>query len=485
MWAFIAKLRPLLLVLLLGLVADGALLPRGPRATLLYADTLWQQGRYYAALQVYQPIDVQVAPQAALHLGILRLQRGEYYPAERALRVAMQVGLEDADYHLALLYLGQALSSTGRSALAQETWSLIADCRSPLACAYRGPARILQAEDTLRHTDLQVAERYYQEALGLPLPPDWSALAQARLALLTAPHDPRAAADLLVQSHAARAAALPWIAPLLPSSAPWREQLEIALGDAAPMQTQRLGQIYLGMGLYTIAEAQFRLVPPGPLERGARIYAAYTRWLSGDRATGQAQLEAIVAANPDDAQARMLLAMTYLASQDEQAARTQLDTVAQMTYGGPDLLIAWANWHIAQHAYPEASSMYQLAVAQAQPSQRGRYAMLGAQFHLRTTYELCSTGLPLAETAATALPDQPDALTLLASHQYYCGEMDEAARTAQQALDRGAGAEAAYYLGMVLRALGQDAAGRLALIQAADREPASIWRERAEQVLEE
>ncbi|EFO79286.1 TPR repeat-containing protein [Oscillochloris trichoides DG-6] len=483
MWARIAKLRPLLLLLLLGLVADATRLPLGPRAALHHADTLWQQGHYYAALQIYQPIDVQAAPQAALHLGILRLQRGEYYPAERAIRAAMQVGLDPNDYHLALLYLGQALAATGRSELAHDTWALIEDCRTPSACQYRGPAYILRAEEALRHTDLIAAETQYRRSLDLPLPPGWAALAQARLALLTADYDPSAAAELLRGPIPPAQLDLPWVAPLLPTSVPWREQLELALGEAAPMRTQRLGQIYLNMGWYALAETQFRQVPPGPLQRGARIYAAYAHWLGGDRAVGQAQLEAIIAANPDDAQARMLLAMAYLANQEDQAARAQLDTVAQMTAGGPDLLVAWANWHIAQHAYPEASSMYQLAVAQAHPNQRGHYAMLGAQFHLRTTYELCPMGLPLAEIAAKARPEQPATLTLLAAYQYYCGEMDHAVMSAQQALDRGAGAEAAYYLGMALRATGQNEAGRLALIQAADREPASIWRERAEQVL--
>ncbi|WP_129627750.1 tetratricopeptide repeat protein [Candidatus Oscillochloris fontis] len=483
MWAIITKLRPLLLVLLLGLVADVAHVPLGPRGALHYADALWMQGHYYAALQSYQPIDVRAAPQAALHLGILRLQRGEYYPAERALRTAMQVGLDPSDYHLALLYLGQALAATGRSELAQDTWALIEDCRTPLACRYRGPSHILRAEEALRHTDMHTAEAEYRRALDLPLPPGWAALAQVRLALLTAAYDPSGAADLLHRPVPPPSFDLPWAAPLLPSSVVWLEQLEIALASAPAVRTQRLGQIYLSMGFYALAEGQFTQVPPGPLERGARIYAAYSRWLGGDRAVGQAQLEALIAAAPDDAQARMLLAMAYLANQEDQAARAQLDTVAQMTAGGPDLLVAWANWHIAQHAYPEASSMYQLAVAQAHTNQRGRYAMMGAQFHLRTTYELCSTGLPLAETAAAALPENSAALTLLAAHQYYCGEMDKALLTAQQALDRGAGAEAGYYLGMALRAVGQEAVGRWALIQAADSEPASIWRERAERAL--
>jgi Flp pilus assembly protein TadD len=46
-----------------------------------------------------------------------------------------------------------------------------------------------------------------------------------------------------------------------------------------------------------------------------------------------------------------------------------------------------------------------------------------------------------------------------------------------------ADAEAAYYLGRALAALGDAVGARQALVQAADAAPASVWRERAERQL--
>ena len=52
---------------------------------------------------------------------------------------------------------------------------------------------------------------------------------------------------------------------------------------------------------------------------------------------------------------------------------------------------------------------------------------------------------------------------------------------AEQALQRApASAEASYYLGRALAALGDRPAARRALISAADLAPRSLWRERAE-----
>ncbi|NNJ13491.1 hypothetical protein EKD04_024505 [Chloroflexales bacterium ZM16-3] len=475
-------------VLLLALVVGaGALILRpGPRDALRAADRLFLDGSYYAALRAYQQIDPRELPEAALRLGMVRAIRGEHGPAERALRTAMQGGLRPADYQVALIYLGQVLADGGSADLALRTWALADDCRSPDACAYRGPARALAAELALRKGDYVAAEAGYVAALGDPLREGWADLAAYRLALLRAARDPAAAIAAIGRAApGADMIAEPLLAPLLPADTGWRAELAAALTADAESRPQRLGQIYLSQGLYDLAEIQFAQVrPESPSARAAAVYAAYARWMSGDRTTGLAQLEQIVKNRPDDPQARMLLALAYLSTDASDAALAQIDVLARLIPGTPDIHLALASWQAARHEYPQASQEYSLAIAQSgDPRRRGRAALLGAQFHLATAYDLCAGGLPLAEAAVAALPDDSVAWTTLAAHQYYCGQVDKAAASAQHAVDSGGDAESAYYLGASLAALGQQDRARRELIRAADMAPASAWRERAEKAL--
>lgn len=470
------------LVLLALLAAAGLLALRpGPRDDLRAADALFSAGRYYEALRAYQRIDARALPDAALRLGMLRAIRGEHAAAERALRAAMQAGLRPADYQLALLYLGHALAASGRAELALKTWALADDCRSPDACAYRAPAHLLRAELALRQGDDPAAATGYRRALAAPLPAGWATYATYRLALLRAADDP-ADAIRLIASAPARPADRPnpLLAPLLPADDAWRADLSAALHADPASRPQRLGQIYLGLGRYDLAAAQFARVPPaGPYGQPAAVYGAYARWLAGDRAGGLDRLRQLVAAWPDDPQARMLLALAYLSSDEAAAAKDQIDAVARLSPNQADTHLAWASWYVANQDYDQASAEYGRALAAAAPAQRGRYALLGARFHLDTAYKLCEGGLPMAEAAAAALPGTSAAWATLAASQYYCGQPGQAVESARRADD----AEGAYYLGAALVALGQPAQARGALIRAADLAPASPWRERAEKAL--
>lgn len=474
-------------ILLLALLSATTLLALrpDPRDDLRAADRLFLGGRYYDALRAYQVIDPRALPEAALRLGMLRTIRSERSPAERALRLAMQGGLRPADYQLALIYLGQVLADDGRAALATKTWALTDDCRNPDACAYRGPARTLLAELRLRQGDYAAAEAAYRAALGLAPPAPWASLDTYRLALLRAARDPGAAMVIIGQVTTAQApGADPLLAPLLPADISWRGELIAAISAPPDGQPFRLGQLYLGLGLYGLAEDQFDMVRPGsPDARAAAVFAAYARWRGGDRAGGRDQLMRIVRAQPDDPQARAILALAYLSEQQADAARDQIDALARLNPDDPEIHLAWASWYLTRREYPQASTEYRLAMAQAPAARRGHYALLGAQFHLVTTYDMCAGGMPLAEAAVRAMPADSAAWTALAAHQYYCGQPGDALSSAQHAADSGGGAESVYYLGVALAALGQPGRARSALIRAADLAPASVWRERAETAL--
>jgi len=469
-------------LLLLALAARMIAAPDA-REELRAADARFAQGRYHEALGRYAPLAAAL-PAAELRLGLVRALRGERDAAERALRSAMQRGLAPADYQLALLYLGRVLADDGRPALAARTWRLADDCRGPRACALRAPARLLAAEESLRAGDYGAAEAAYAAALAEPMPPGWAPLARYRLALLRAPRDPAAARAELAAPPDPAAPRDPLLAPALPGAAAGAGQLAAVLAEPVERRPQQLGQLYLALGLYGLAEEQFaRVDPAGPDAAAAAAYAAYTRYRAGDAAGGLARLEGLVARQPDEPRARTLLALAYLSNADAEAAAGEIESVARLAPGDPDIQLAWASWHAARRDYAEAGLAYGRAVALAPATERGRYALLAARFHLATTYDQCEAGLPLAEQAGAALPADGPALTTLAALRYHCGQFAAAADAARAAQARGAGPDAAYYLGAALAALGDRPAARAALIAAADLAPASIWRERAELAL--
>lgn len=478
--------RPALYVLLIVLAARLIFQP-DLRDDLRQADQLFRTAHYHAALQRY--VDLTAKHESAeikLRLGMIRVVRGEYDLAERALRHATTLGLREADHNVAALYLGQVLIERGQPLGALRTWAQIGSCdRQAALCRYDGPRRVLRAEWSLRQGDYAAAETDFRAALALGLPADWHALATYRLSLLESARTPEATLARLTQAEApATAPADSLLTPLLPAPRGTPDELRTALAADPALRPQLLGRIYLDQDLYGLAEAQFsQVAPDSPNALAAAAYAAYTRWRAGDRQEGLKRLEQLVQEHPDEPRARTLLALAYLSTEDAAAARTRLDTILALAPSDPDVHLVWANWYVAQRDYVNASAEYQRALVQARPEQRGAYALLVARFHLTNTYELCELGLPAAELAARNLPDNEEAWTTLAAHRYHCNNFAGAVEAARMALTQTPGAAAAFYLGSALTALGDNEAARQTFIQAADLAPASVWRERAEAAL--
>ena len=473
------------------------------------AEELWRAGRYYEARAAYAHL-VPDQPLAQLRLGMIYVLRGERGPAERAIRSAMQRGLSNADYQLALLYLGRALADDGRSELATRTWLLLEACHPAQVCRYRAVARLLTADLALTEGSYAQARIGLQAALAEPLPVAWAHYARYRLAILEAATDPQAALGLLapptdtnsewrMENGACRAAlpdALnrqnrcemlnrswyepqsaidPWLDPLLPTVGHGPEELHRLLATPPEQRSQLLGQFYMAQGFPHLAEAQV-----AALSRDRTLYAAVARW----RTNGNVQeLEALATTYPDQWRMGLLLTMAYLKDNADAAATHQLEILAKTQPATAELELVRASWHLMRGEYEEAHQAYQRALDLAPVEHQGDYALLVARFHLSTTYELCSGGLRAAEIAARARPDDATTLSLLAAYRYYCDQPAAAAQAADVAWQAGAGAEAAYYLGLSLASLGERQAAREALIRAADQAPASAWRQRAELAL--
>jgi Tfp pilus assembly protein PilF len=479
----LARAARLLLALLL--LWQGARLTFRPDRLddLRHADALFAAGRYHNARAAYTAV-VTRAPRLApalLRLGIVYAVRNERTAANEQLAYALDAGLSQADYELARLYQGWLAAEAGQRDQAMRYWAAIGE-----HSAWLPLRRALEAENLLALADYAGAEASYRASAAAGLPSEWRALVATRLALLRASSDPAAALaelkriDTLLISPAP--AGLIYAAALLPAADPDAGQLADALLAPSEQRPQLLGQLYLHARLYGLAEAQFATVAPGsPGALAAATYAAYTHWSAGDRVGGLRQLQDLVAAHPTDLRTRALLALAYLSTHDTRGAQAQLDIVRAQAPRAPETHLALAQWYAALHDYLAATEEYRRALSDAAPDERGAYALALARFHIDIALERCENGLPAAEEAARALPSDPRAWTTLASVRFGCGDPAGSRAAAEQALQRApASAEATYYLGRALAALGDRPAARLALINAADLAPRSPWRERAE-----
>jgi tetratricopeptide (TPR) repeat protein len=450
---------------------------------LRHADALFAAGRYHNARAAYIAV-VTRAPRLApalLRLGIVYAVRNERAAANEQLAYALDAGLSQADYGLARLYQGWLAAEAGQRDQAMRYWATIGE-----HSAWLPLRRALEAENLLALADYAGAEANYRASAAAGLPSEWHALVVTRLALLRASSDPAAALAELERVDTLQTSPAPagqiYAAALLPAADPDASQLADALLAPAEQRPQLLGQLYLHAQLYDLAEAQFATIAPGsPGALAAATYAAYTLWSAGDRVGGLRRLQDLVAAHPTDPRARALLALAYLSTRDAPGAQMQLDIVRAQAPRAPETHLAWAQWYAALHDYLAAAEEYQLALSDAAPDERGTYALALARFHIDIALERCENGLPAAEEAARALPSDPRAWTTLASVRFGCGDPAGSRVAAEQALQRApASAEASYYLGRALAALGDRPAARLALINAADLAPRSPWRERAE-----
>jgi len=449
---------------------------------LRHADALFAAGRYHDARAAYAAV-VMRAPRLAsarLRLGIVYAVRNERVAANEQLAYALGIGLSQSDYELARIYQGWLAAEAVHHDQAVRYWATIGE-RS----AWLPVRRALEAESLLALADYAGAEAAYRAAAPAGLPSEWRTLTTTRLAFLRASSDPAAALTELDRAHAP-AASEPigaiYAAPLVPAADPDARQLAAALRAPPDQRHQLLGQLYLRARLYGLAEAQFAAVAPGdPNAIAAAAYAAYTRWSAGDRLEGLRRLEDLVAAHPAERRARALLALAYLSARNPIGAQTQLAITRAQAPRAPETHLAWAQWYATQHDYVAAAEEYRRALEDAAPDQQGTYALALARFHLDSSLDRCEAGLPAAEAAARALPGDPRVWTTLAGARFGCGDPAGARAAAEQALQRApANAEATYYLGRALAALGDRPAARLALIGAADLAPRSPWRERAE-----
>lgn len=454
-----------------------------PHDALRQADALFAAGRYYEAFHAYHALATHTpdfAP-ARLRLAMTLVVRGEGPAASREFGWALKLGLNDSGMMLARLYQGRMAADMGYADEARRMWAQI-----PPSSALYGLRLALEAEERLRRDDYAGAEAGYRAALAAGLPESWRRSAYARIAALRAAYDPTGAWDDLRRAIAVTRDPLPveqpLAAPLRPLPRPDPTQIAAILAADAAIRPQLLGQVYLAAGWLPLAEAQFALARnQAPLSRAAEAFTAYTHLSGGDYTLAIARLRDLVAAAPDDSRPRIVLALVYLAAQDASAAFAEIQEARHLAPDDPDVLLALGEWHAAQRDYVTAAAAYAGARRLAPPERRGAYALIQAQYHLRTSLQVCDQGLPAAAEAVAWLPGNAQAWSALAQARLVCGDATGSRDAAAQAFQLDpASPEAAYHYGRALAALGDRMAARDALIRAADLAPASEWRVRAE-----
>ncbi len=485
-------LRLALPLILLGLAAHVTFQP-DTHDDIRQADKLFMQQQFYHSLQQYTAL-AQHTPstELSLRLGMLHTVRGEYATAESHLRQVLQANLSDEWHDLAVLYLSHVLRQQGYADDAMHTWA-----RASATSSLTGVAHILQAEWQLHEEHYAAARQTYQIAMQHALPINWLPVVIYRVALLQAAQDSDAALAILEQPahhlHLTTMPNNPFLAPLRPAIEHDAAQLLAILQADAPEQTLLLGKLYAHLHFYDLAKSQFAHLQTAATDATdaeaiilddtdlhASTYTAYVQLQMGHVDEAQEHLEIVLETYPNNPQVRILLTLAYLLQKDSDAAGKQIAILTKRYPLQPDIYLSWANWYIYHHDYIHAREAYHHAMWLSPREERGRYALLAAQFHLETSYDVCDHGLPAANVAVQMLPNDATAWTMLAAMNYQCADFARAIEVAQKALDHGAGADAFYYLGASLARQGQHDAAYTALVQAADLAPDSIWRERAE-----
>lgn len=467
--------------LLLGLWAALLLFQPDQRDGLRGGDNLFIQGHYYAALDHYQ----HLAPSALrdIRLGMLRTIRGEYAQAERDLRRGLNQQLQPAERSMGLIYLGQVLAMRDQAYAAQ--WALLPPCAAnPLMCEALGVAEVLRAAQAQRTHNDAAAYAAYRTALTLLPAGPWYDYAQRWMATLEAERDPTAALSLLQTPTPTYSATNPLLQPLLPNDAPNRTAILAALTNPPNEQALQLAELFLAVGRYAPAATWFAQVPKdGPHALAAAVGSAYAHWRLGDQPTALADLEHLVQTHPEEPRLQAMRALAYLAAERTSEVQALIDQLAAAPATAADAALAQASLAVAQRDYVAASVAYQQAIARSTPARRGAIALLVAQFHLTTAYDLCGPGLIAAEIAVTSFPQSAESWATVAIARQRCSTPESAIAAAQRALALAPRADVAYHLGLARIAQGDRGGARIALIQAADLAPASVWRMRAEAVL--
>jgi tetratricopeptide (TPR) repeat protein len=473
--------------------------------TALKGESLLSDGRYSDAVAVLERLLVQnPTPAVRLRLSYGYLARRDGVRAERQARLALDSASEP---QLPAIYaqLGRALAFQGKGQDALEAWTKAvaaggASGGSEQAGAAQRSALWHSAMALWRDGRWQEAQSALERLAGGG--DIYATSARVKLAQLLASSDEGRARALLAQSRSALAPRSDAIAgqaspdlnvpglreglssEVITSTLRLMDEAfaESSSAPAAPAAKNALwGSVLLRQGEPYRARSLLKLaVAERPDSAPARVYYGLALRATGDTERARAELERAAALDPSLPLARQALARFLIDSGDLGAAGVQLSALKRLEPDAVQTHLLLADFYSARRQYAPAEDEY-IAAAAAEKARRDgstapEAALSLARFYIDVRADGCEKGLPAAQDALRAAPDDPAALDAVGWALVLCGRGTDAVVPLEQAAALAPGsARVAFHAGKAYLLAGQPNEAREAFSRAMDLDPGGQW----------
>lgn len=460
--------RILLAAAVLGVSTATARTVTAPTLLLAEADHLRVETKHSQAIRSYEQL-AELRPRWAVthvRLGQIYIAQGRWQEAEREFSLALTLDARDAR---ALDGLASALYHRGMTVEAVELWKQAltldpsdAEARYGLGRAYLQLSMLGAAEEQLQR--LLLHETTHQGARYL-------------LGLLNAP---RSDASALVHLRIASTGD----DPMLTDRA---QQMLDSLADVGSEQETaqragRLAQAYLRIDEPNLAMPHLkRVLALQPDNHTACAYYGYALFAAGQVDLARDTLRQVTQIDPKNPLGHFFLGVLHRSDGYPPTALWEFKESLHLDPSNAAVYAEIADTYQRLGQYVAAEEWYRAAIS-VSPEEPGFHLLL-TRFYLDLVLKP-ESGLAAARETAALLPDDPETQDLLGWAHYLAGNLPEARRTLERALDLDpASARAYYHLGVVCDQLADPATSTWAYRRAIDLDDAGTYRAKALQEL--
>ena len=460
--------RILLATAVLGVSTVAARIATTPTLLLAQADHLRLETEHSQAIRLYEQL-AELRPRWAVthvRLGQIFVMQGRWQEAEREFSLAMRLDQKEAR---ALDGLASVLHHRGITSEAVELWNKAlsldpgdAEARYGLGRAYLDLSMLGAAEAQLQR--LLLHETSHQGAHYL-------------LGLLHAPHgDDSALLHLKIAATGDD--------PVLTYRAQQMLDAVVDIGGEQESATRagRLAQAYLRIDEPKLALPHLnRVLALQPDNHTARAYYAHALFAVGEVDLARDTLRQITQIDPKNPLGHYFLGVLHRSDGYAPTALWEFKESLHLDPSNAAVYAEIADTHQRLGQYVAAGEWYRAAVSVA-PKEPG-FRLLLARFYVDVVIKP-EPGLAAARETATLLPDDPEAHYLLGWAHYLAGNLPDARRALERALDLDpASARAYYHLGVVCDQLADHTTSTWAYRRAIDLDAEGTYRAKALQEL--
>jgi tetratricopeptide (TPR) repeat protein len=460
--------RILLASAVLGVSTATARIATAPILLLAQADRLRVETEHSQAIRLYGQL-AQLRPRWAVthvRLGQIYFAQRRWQEAEREFSLAMRLDEKDAR---ALGGLASVLAHRGITVEAVELWNQAltldpsdAEARYRLGRAYLDLSALHAAEDQLQRLLLhEIDHQGGHYLLGLLQAPDDAASAVEHLRIASTGD------DVMLSERA--------------------QQMLDVLADVSSEQDSaqragRLAQAYLRIDEPSLAMPHlYRVLALQPDNHTARAYYGYALFAVGEVDLARDTLRQITQIDPKNPLSHYFLGVLHRSDGYAPTALREFKESLHLDPSNAAVYAEIADTHQRLGQYVAAEEWYRAAVSVA-PKEPG-FRLLLTRFYVDLVLKP-EPALAAARETATLLPDDPEAQDLLGWAHYLAGNLSDARRALERALDLDpASARAYYHLGVVCGQLADRATSTWAYQRAIDLDAEGTYRAKALQEL--